>query len=103
MLLVHASNDLKQFLFYDAHYVKSVYIRSFCGPYFPAFRLNMETYSVNLRIQCECGKIWSRKTPNKDLFYAVAKCNFSVHPGYLILSPPQLRRFPFDRDLDFLF
>ena len=29
-------------------------------------------YSVNLRIQSECGKIWTRKTPNTDTFYAVA-------------------------------
>ena len=33
----------------------------FSGPYFPAFDLNTEIYSVNLRIQSECGKIWTRK------------------------------------------
>ena len=43
---------------------KSLRIRSFSGPYFPAFGLNMDRYS-------ECGKIWTRKTPNTDTFYAV--------------------------------
>ena len=40
------------------HYcVKSVCIRSYSGPYFPAFGLNTEKYRVALRIQCECEKI----------------------------------------------
>ena len=43
----------------DQHYVKSVLIRSFSGPYFPAFGLNTERYSVSLRTQSECGKIWT--------------------------------------------
>ena len=33
----------------------------FSGPYFPAFGLNTERYSVSLRIQSECGKIRTRK------------------------------------------
>ena len=33
----------------------------FSGPYFPAFRLNTERYSVSLRIQSECWKIQIRK------------------------------------------
>ena len=32
------------------HCVKSVRIRSFSGPYFPAFRLNTESYRVALQI-----------------------------------------------------
>ena len=39
--------------------------------YFPAFKLNTERYSVSLRIQFECGKIRTRKTPNTGTFYAV--------------------------------
>ena len=35
--------------------------RVFSGPYFPAFGLNTERYSVSLRIQSECGKIRTRK------------------------------------------
>ena len=50
--------------------VKSVRIWSFSGPYFPAFGLNMERYSVSVRIQSECGKIQARKTPNTDSFKA---------------------------------
>ena len=33
----------------------------FFGPYFPAFRLNTERYSVSLRNQPECRKIRTRK------------------------------------------
>ena len=50
---------------------KSVHIWSFSDPYFPAFGLNTERYSVFLRLQSECGKIRTRKTPNTDTFYAV--------------------------------
>ena len=51
--------------------VKSFRIRSFSCPYFPAFGLNLERYGVSLRIQSECGEMWTRKTPNKDTFLAV--------------------------------
>ena len=50
------------------HWVKKVRIRSFSSPYFPAFGLNMKRYSVSLRIQSECGKIRTRKTPKYGLF-----------------------------------
>ena len=40
----------------------------FSDPYFPAFGLNTERYSVSLRIQSEFGKIHTRKTPNTDAF-----------------------------------
>ena len=56
---------------YSLHCLKSVRNRSFSGPYFPAFGLNMKRYSVPPRIQSECGKIWTRKTPNTDTFHAV--------------------------------
>ena len=52
-------------------YVKSVRIRSFSGPYFLALGLNTRRYGVSPRIQYECGKIRTRKTPNEDNFYAV--------------------------------
>ena len=51
------------------HVLKSVRIPSFSGPHFPTFGLNTEIYFVNLRIQTECGKIRTRKTPNTDTFY----------------------------------
>ena len=51
---------------------KCVRIRSFSGPYFLAFRLNTEKYSVSLRIHPECGKIRTKETPNTDAFYAVS-------------------------------
>ena len=40
--------------------VESVRIWSFSGPYFSAFGLSTEIYGVNLRIQSECGEIWTR-------------------------------------------
>ena len=43
----------------------------FSGPYFSVFRLNMEIYGVNIHIQSECRKIWTRKTPYLDIFHAV--------------------------------
>ena len=51
--------------------MKSVRIRSYSGPYFSAFGLNTERYSVSLRIQFECGKMRTRITPNTDTFYGV--------------------------------
>ena len=67
--------------------VKSVRIRSFSGPYFPAFGLNTEIYSVwteygeILRIQSECGKILTRKSPNTDTFHAVSVSIFVRKSG----------------------
>ena len=46
------------------------------GPYFPEFRLNAERYGISLRIQCQCGKIRTRKTPNTDSFYPVLRVDF---------------------------
>ena len=54
-----------------AHCVKIVRIRNFSGPFFPALKLNMERYGVSLRIQSECGKTRTRKTPNTGTFHAV--------------------------------
>ena len=56
---------IQHFSFQIQHCVKSVRIRSFSGPYFPASGLNTE------RLQSECGKIQTRKTPNTDTLYAV--------------------------------
>ena len=50
------------------HCVKSVRIRSYSGPHFPAFGLN--TDRVSLRIHSECGKMRTRITPNRDTFHA---------------------------------
>ena len=66
--------------FSQKHCVKSVRIRSYSGPYFPAFAINTERYFVSLRINSECGKIWTRMTPNTDTFYAV------THPSILLIK-----------------
>ena len=51
--------------------VKSVRIRSFCGPCFPKFGLNTKICKANFSMQSECGKIWARKNPNTDTFDAM--------------------------------
>ena len=53
------------------HCLKNNRIRSFCGPYFPAFGLNTERYGVSLRMQSKCGEIQTRKAPNKYTFHTV--------------------------------
>ena len=62
----------------DPHCVKSVRIRSYFGPYFPAFGLYSERYGVSLRIQSDCGKMPTRITPNTDTFYAVPLADTKV-------------------------
>ena len=53
------------------HCISGVRIRRYSGPHFPAFGLNTERYSLSLRIQSECGKMWTRITPNTTTFHAV--------------------------------
>ena len=62
----------------SSHCVKSVRIQNFTGQYFPKFRLNMETYSVSLRIQSEIGKIRTKKTPNTNTFHAVLVSELTI-------------------------
>ena len=61
------------------HYIKSVPTRSFSGPYFPAFKLNTETYEENLRIQSVCGKILTRKSRVRTLFTQCKDLDFSLN------------------------
>ena len=56
--------------------VKIVRIWSYSGPHFPEFALNMQRYSLSLRIQSECGKMRTIITPNTDPFYAVVSTYF---------------------------
>ena len=55
----------------NMHCVKSVRIRSYSGPHFPAFGLNTEKYYVSFRIQSKYGKTRTRIAPNTETFYAV--------------------------------
>ena len=48
--------------------MNSVRIPSFSGPQFSAFGLNTVIYSLNVRVQFECGKMRARKTLNTDTF-----------------------------------
>ena len=63
---------------YSSHCVKSARIRKFPGPYFPAFGLNSERYSVTVRIQSKYGKIWTRKIAAMDTFHAVCYTDFFI-------------------------
>lgn len=53
----------------EEHCVKSV--SEFSGPCFTALGMNTEIYSVHFPVQSECGEIHTRKTANRDTFYAV--------------------------------
>ena len=66
------------------HSVKSVRIRSYSALYFSAFGLNMERYGF--RIQSQCGKIGTRKTPNTDTFHVVLCC--IIQSALSTFSPP---------------
>ena len=60
--------------------MKSVRIRSFFGPHFPAFGLNMDRYYVSLRIQSECGKNSEYRHFLSSEGCALSKCcTFSNH------------------------
>ena len=57
------------------HSVKIVLIRSYSGPNFLSFGLNTERYGVSRRIQSQCGKMWTRITPNTGIFHTVEFTN----------------------------
>ena len=65
--------------------VKSIRIRGFSCPYFSTFRLNMEIYFVNIRIQSEWEKTQTRKNATTDKFYAVKDIK-KIIPAHLKLS-----------------
>ena len=67
------------------HCVKIVRIRSFSVLHLRAFRLNTEICEVNLRIQSECVKIWTRNTPNTDTFHAVLILLVFLRSTYLVI------------------
>ena len=86
------------------HCVESVHIQSYSGPHIPAFALNTERYGVSLRIQSECGKMWTRKTPNTALFTQCTILNFGIIRQYQFIHPlfPWLKfQFIFETALKF--
>ena len=71
------------------HCVKSVHIRSYSGPYFPAFEMNTERYGVSLCIQPKHRKIRTRITPSTDTFHSVLACILSMSSNeFLMISFP---------------
>ena len=65
------------------HFLKSVRIWSFSGPYFPAFGLTTEIYRLSFRIQSKYRKIKTRKTLGTDttVWY---RCDMFSWVGYQI-------------------
>ena len=64
------SHDTKQVLVSQQPLRENCPYSEFFGPYFPAFGLNTEIYSVSVHIQSEWGKIRTRETPNTNAFHA---------------------------------
>ena len=65
--------------------VKSIRIRSYSGPYFPAFGLNTERYGACLCIQSECGKIkWYIKRGPIVLYYNKKVSDSILKKGNLV-------------------
>ena len=81
----------RQLQFNYFHYVKSVRIRTFSGSYFPPFGLNTERYGVPLRIQPECRKIRTRKTPNTNTFHEVFQNTIPVTVVFMLKFRSHLR------------
>ena len=75
---------------------KSVRIRSYSGPHFPAFGLNTERYGVSLRIRCKCGKMRTRISPNTDIFYAAISSSDILDRLFLEKAPLNLIVSDFD-------
>ena len=77
----------EQFQVVARHWVKSVRIRRYSSPYFPAFVLSTERYFISFRIQTKCRKIRTRITPNTVAFYAVrgwSRTLESLRMGFLV-------------------
>ena len=65
----------------------------FFGPYFPVFKLNMEIYGVNLRIQSNPWKYGPEKTLRWEAFHADATFINTIIES---LNYSRLRFFPWN-------
>ena len=66
-MLLHVCSQIQLFL----HCVKSVHIRSFSGPYFPAFGLITKRCEYLSVFSPNAGKYAPEKTPYLDTFHVV--------------------------------
>ena len=105
----HAANLQKYFKYMRVKCVTSVRIQSFSGPCFLAFGLKTEIYIVNLRIQPECDKIHTGKTPSMATFYTVFIISFKhiqyhIQPIFLHLTLIKhlFAAFLFSRDQNYV-
>ena len=78
--LVHFNFESRWLMICESHSVKSVRIRSYSGPHFPAFGLNTE--------RCGISKITSKTsiTPNTDNFYTVSVFSMDFNRSLKIIS-----------------
>ena len=76
----------------DIYSMKSVHIRSYSGPHFPAFELNTERYFVSLRIESKSGKMRTRITPNTDNFCALIFSTIVVLVGQQVFTAQKERK-----------
>ena len=73
--LLNCNKDFCCFLHCQLKHITIALPKDFSGPYFPAFGLNTEIYTVNFRIQSECRKTRTRKSLNRDTFYRYKTCS----------------------------
>ena len=77
----------------NTHCVKSVHIRSYSGPYFPAFGLNMERYGVSLRILSEWRKNMGQNNSEYRNFLHNDSCSWTLAKRVLDVTS-NIRVFP---------
>ena len=57
LVLSQFSSKFRKNINDENHWVKSVRVRKYSGPHFPAFGQNTERYGVSLHIQTKSGKM----------------------------------------------
>ena len=65
--ILHVQLNIQRRLSWECHCVKNVRIRSFSGPYFPAFGLNTERYTEYLSV-FSTNAVRTRKTAGLQIF-----------------------------------
>ena len=69
-------------------------------PYFSPFGLNTERYEISLRIQSECGKIWTKKNSvfghfSRSEWYSTNIVPWETFGGLLLWQRPMLQLYFF--------
>ena len=84
IVLVVNTLFIKVLYYINKHCVKSVRIRSFSGPYFPAFGLNGEILRISPCSAQMRESADQKKTPYLDTFHAVESClEFTLNKDHI--------------------